>query len=229
MLALVAWGSAAGCGGDTAPATAKPIALEDLPTHLAALTCGKLFECCTKAEIMVEGTGSIILDPFTDEAGCRASFLKFLSQSIPRLQTAVNEKRLVYDANAAGACIDMFTSLSCHELTTSDPPKCEYFTPLLHDGDVCDADAECTSNFCDIDPSSQTGQQVCVPLAKLGQPCTGACEDGAVCDFVTLVCSPAKKLGEPCSLSSDCDSQLCSNGVCVVDSICPPAPAAGAP
>jgi hypothetical protein len=209
----------AGCGGDAVYGGTSGVRLEDLPRRIAEWNCRMLFECCTPAQVMTAGS-SFFIGSFTDETGCRAAYESFLSQATPQLQDAIRQGRILYSEAAAGSCIAGIDAMTCAQLTAGAAPECNVWTPLQKDGDVCESDSECISGACEIgiDP-----QGTCAPPAKLGEPCSGNCEKGSVCDNSNFACSPPKKLGESCLTSSECESKQCSStkSVCIPDSICP--------
>jgi hypothetical protein len=216
------WALLAGCGGSTSMGGSGGVALRDLPRQVAELQCRKLFDCCTPAQIATAGSSIIV--SFTDEASCRTAYENLLEPSTPRREAAINEGRVIYDGREASACLARIEFMTCEELTSGSVPTCDApWTPLQQDGEVCESDSECVSEFCEFG-IGPTSQKTCTPAARLGEPCTGNCADGAFCDFDTSICAPVKRLGESCSTSSECGSTLCdfNAGVCVPDSICPP-------
>lgn len=57
-------------------------------------------------------------------------------------------------------------------------------------------------------------ENICEPLAKLGEPCKFGlpCENGSYCDI--SVCVPQSAEGEACSFGDECPSGHCIDGVC---------------
>lgn len=206
-----------GCGSDAVYGGIAGVHLDDLPGRIAQWNCQMLFQCCTPAQVMT--AGSFLTANFKDEAGCRAAYEEFLSQSTPQIEHSISQGRMQYDEGAAGSCIAKLDRMTCAQVTSGSAPQCNVFIPLQKNGEACESESECISSDCEIglDP-----QGTCAPPAKLGEPCSGTCEKGAFCD-AGYVCSPQKKLGEPCGSSSECESAQCSaaSSVCIVDSICP--------
>lgn len=207
-----AWLSVVGCGGSTsAREEGSGVSLESLPQRVAELTCRKLFECCSVDQLSVDG---MLL--FPDESSCRATYVDALSPELDLVKESIENGRATYDGDAAAACFAKLERTSCQVLTSEVPLPCGYFTGLLHDGESCAASGECISGLCDLNSFTPT----CIPVPKLGESCSGICEDGTVCNL-DFVCSLPKKVGDSCTFSFECETTRCRSGVCVPDSICP--------
>jgi hypothetical protein len=194
--------------------------VRDLPRRVAELQCRKLFDCCTPAQIAT--AGSLIVS-FTDEAGCVTEFQNFFERATPRQEAAITAGRVIYNSGEVAACLARIDAMTCDVLTSGSVPSCDAWTPLQQDGEACESDAECISTLCEFG-IGPTSQRTCARPAGLGEPCAGACEEGAACDFDTSTCVLAKRIGESCLANSECESTRCdpNTSVCVPDSICPP-------
>ena len=68
---------------------------------------------------------------------------------------------------------------------------------LVAAGAPCSPAEECDYGYrCDVENGSRF---VCLPVPRLGEPCTGICRElGTMCDPTTNVCVPLSKPGDPC-------------------------------
>ncbi len=208
LLCLVAAGF--GCGGGGGDPS-----LQQYINDVASLECQKIFECCDANEIMDQFQG--LTPPITTEAGCVQAYQGlFQALALPQLQASIDNGRLVYHADAAGACLDGAASLSCVEFSgtgagTDAPPGCTNpFEGLVANDGACASDNECQSEYCEGDTSSQEG--TCKTLPGDGAACPDfECADGFWCDFATNggTCVATKADGTDCNGDDECQSGAC--------------------
>lgn len=215
------WATASGCGGDTTSSSdAKPVPFDDVLQRVTELTCRRIFECCTPAQIMSQGA-LVGAGPFTDEAGCRAAYENALTPSLDLVRSSMQAGRVTYRGDIAGNCFAQAASLSCADLD-SVRPSCDYFVPAVQAGGACASSLDCVSGHCSVTvPSGSTASGVCAPSGALGSACVnGACNFGTVCDSSSQMCVTRKANGAPCMLSSECEGRRCTNGVCATTPFC---------
>jgi hypothetical protein len=222
MKRLVVCALLVGCAGDDAAGGGSPIAIEDLGMQLGEVSCQKVFDCCTDAEIMKQFM-NITVDgqPITTEEQCikfTAGFFNGLA--LPHWQASIAAGRLEYDASAAGGCVAASASLSCTEYAdsmsgqgnTSLAGTCRPFLiPKVANDGACSDDNECTSDNCVQTSSSMDG--TCKPMPAAGEPCDSSCVDGYYCGYASGqtmdTCLPLKANGTQCTLSDECTSDYC--------------------
>jgi len=74
-------------------------------------------------------------------------------------------------------------------------------------GEACSANGSCAEGYC------LSG--ICAPGGDTGDPCQAndsECAEGLYCD--STACAPKKSDGAACELSSECESESCSDGAC---------------
>jgi len=220
MLVLVACGGGGGGGGHDS------VALTDFGNRLGTSYCMKEFSCCTSTEIQMDfGAFSIGGQPITTEPQCEMFYSGlFNSLVIGEYMTSIANGRVVYDSNAAGACLDLVDSLSCSEFGTQTSldgaSGCQqFFIPKVADGAACAQDYECTSNNCVGATTQPLKDGACMPLPSSGQTCSFNCASGTYCDFGMHSCQPVKANGGACDSNDTCTSAYCDgantgSGVC---------------
>jgi hypothetical protein len=224
MKRLVVCALLVGCAGDDAAGGGSPIELEDLGTQLAEVSCQKMFECCTDAEIM-EQFMNIKYEgqPITTEEQCvgfTAGFFNALA--VPQWQASIAAGHMEYDASAAGGCVSASANLSCADYAalsngngnTSLAGTCEPFLiPKVANDGACTQDDECVSNNCVVTSSSEDG--ACKPLPGAGEACNGSCIDGYYCGYdsgqTMEICMALKANGTECTVSDECTSGYCDS------------------
>jgi hypothetical protein len=205
----------AGCGGGGGSVT-----VDNLGTELASVSCSKMFECCTSAEIM-EQFANITVDgqPITTEEQCE-SFAGGLFSGLltPEYKASIAAGRITYDGEAAQSCLDAMANLGCnayamadsHESVVCDTP---FIIPQVGDGGGCTEGYECTSGFCDGASDSTDG--TCKPKPGAGEACDFTCADGLYCGFDQTngmkVCQTLKTDGAECNLDYECASDHCDD------------------
>jgi len=209
-----------GCGGDDSGG--GNVAVDNLGTELASVSCSKQFECCSDAEIMDLYMGITINDhPIATEADCNEFSNALLSGLlVPEYKESLAAGRIEYDGTAAADCIADIQSLSCDQYNSGDIdsvlPTCRPFViPKVGDGGACGEDYECTSGFCDGE-TEDGPDGMCKPKPGAGEACTDDCADGLYCGFDTSgggeMCMPKLANGETCNLDDRCMSDYCADG-----------------
>ena len=226
-LCLVAMGFGCGGGGDPS--------LQQFFNDTASIECQQIFQCCDSTEIMDQFQG--LNPPITTESGCVNSYQGlFQALLLPQMQASIDNGRMVYHADLAGACIDALDGLTCAEFSGFSsssgvaPAGCsDPFEGLVADGDPCASDNECQSSYCEGDSSSQEG--TCKQLPGDGAACPDFdCADGFWCDFATGggTCVATKADGTDCNGNDECQSGSCVDpdpndttpGMCGTQMIC---------
>lgn len=207
----------AGCGGGGS------VTVDNLGTELASVSCSKMFECCTSAEIM-EQFANITIDgqPITTEAQCE-SFAGGLFSGLltPEYKASIAAGRITYDGEAAQSCLDAMANLGCNAYAMVDSQTavvCDtpFIIPEVGDGGACTEGYECTSGFCD--GASDSADGTCKPMPGAGEECTDHCAHGLYCGYDQTanedICQPVKANGMDCSFDDECTSDNCDNLVC---------------
>jgi hypothetical protein len=207
----------AGCGGGGS------VTIDNLGTELASVSCSKIFECCTDAEVM-DQFANITVDgqPITTEAQCE-SFAGGLFSGLltPEYKASIDAGRIKYDGEAAQSCLDAMANLGCSAYSmvtekTSVVCNTPFIIPQVGDGGACTEDYECTSDFCDGASDSMDG--TCKPMPGAGDACTSTCADGLYCGFDQTtgqeICQPIKANGEACTGDNECESDNCDSSTC---------------
>lgn len=207
----------AGCGGSSS------VPVDNLGPELAKVSCSKIFECCTSAEVMAQFANITYNNqPITTEQQCE-DFTGGLFAGLltPDYKASIAAGRIDYDADAAGECLDAAANLSCSAysmLSTNTSVGCDtpFIIPKVGDGGGCTQDYECTSGFCD--GASDTADGTCAAMPTAGQACTGTCAHGLFCSYdqtaMMETCQPVKANGETCDYDSQCSSDNCDGGSC---------------
>lgn len=181
LISLVAL-SLAACGGDPSPdAPAQPpppIEAASFMAEYEQALCDHAARCSLNAS-------------YLDET-CKESVRALFGEDV---EAAIQAGRILYDAEAAGACVAGLRATDCLAEQPSDATLAACFRALqgtVQTDKPCFGTFECASGVC----PSVTG------------------------DICPTVCEPAASVGEACSLLSgpDCDARQglrCSGGTCV--------------
>jgi hypothetical protein len=212
-----------GCSDDDSGG--GPVALDNLGTELAAVSCRQQFECCTDAEIMDMYMG-ITYDghAIMTESDCFEFANALLTGlAVAQYKSSLEMGRIEYDAAAAGGCVDALEGLTCSqygdraldELSSSCRP---FILPKVGDGGACTQDYECTSHNCvgaTHEPNAPDTDGACEPMPGAGEMCTDNCADGLYCGFDTTngqqLCLALEADGAECSLDRECASEYCDD------------------
>lgn len=207
-----------GCGGDGGGGGG--IALEDLGERLATASCAKIFECCDDAEIMEIFMG--FNPPITTEEQCREFYIGIAEGLLlPQTQASIEAGRLEYHGDVAADCVAKTEAAACGE---GDPgeflggPGCgDPFEGLVANGEACDHDDECVSNYCEeqFDDMGMPIGGTCGTLPGMGDACTFECAEGLFCEFGPMgmpTCQPLLSNGSECDFDDQCESDSCEGG-----------------
>lgn len=222
----------AACSGSTdsgSGAAAAPIPQDQLLRSYVAAVCDNIGSCCE-----VEGFAY-------DPNKCNEAGLEELGDELPN----TTDGRVVYDANAAGACVSAIAKAakSCKPFFAAECD--EVFKGTLAPGEACTRSIECApsdagdvdcdyeSQVCVVSPRGAVGDgcsQTCTETDSDGTECSGSggssggpepgpatcyTNDGLACDE-DYKCAPLAGLGEPCSYDGCVEGATCnSTGVCV--------------
>ncbi|MBU1239430.1 hypothetical protein KJ865_06950, partial [Myxococcota bacterium] len=195
LISLLAFGLFWACDDDTA---APSLALEEVETSYVALMCEKFVGCQDNTMV------SLFLNT---EAACVDFFeAEYVDEhgGIGDMIAAVNGGTVLYDAEAAYACLEQQGAQSCQEFGNADPVICQdVFTGTVDDGGACEINEECLSNYCD---TSEACPGVCAPAVADGASCdmSDECMKGAKCingTCQTYVAGVAQ--GEDCEPGDD--------------------------
>jgi hypothetical protein len=135
------------------------------------------------------------------------------------LKGAVEEELVLYDPDAAQACLDAYANLSCDE--TMQPADaldaCDgVYTGAIPNGGGCAFSGECESRVCTKPGCSEACcQGTCVAarvLPGVGEECTSVCTDDAYCGADSL-CHALLPEGAACDQLSVCDRNLHCAGI----------------
>lgn len=221
----------AACSGSTdsgSGAAASPIPEDQLVRSYVAAVCDNIGSCCE-----VEGFAH-------DPNKCTELGLKELADELPN----TSDGRVVYDANAAGACVRALAEAakSCKPLYAAE---CDgVFKGTLAPGEACTLSIECApagagevscdyeSKVCVVSPRGGVGDgcsQTCTETDSGGMECSGSggstggpepgpsicyTNDGVACSG-DYKCTPLAGLGEPCFYDGCVEGATCgSAGVC---------------
>ena len=166
---------AGGCSGGGVTATFA---------EMGQITCAKVFECCTTAEIEAIGDGLLA---FSNQQECEAAYQQFADIFGQVLADGEAAGRVVFDAAAADACVAAVQSSSCDDFRSEDGPTvsgfdCEnVFIPQVDAGGTCGNDLECKTGRCEGAGFLGSASGTCEDLPGIGESCDFDCVDGARC------------------------------------------------
>ena len=121
--------------------------LADFGARLAAAQCGRVFRCCSTAQVQALYGSSV-----SDESTCVAELTQLGQRAATQLGQQQTAGRLRYDGRAAAACFANMGNAACTAASNdwSGIPNCDaYIVPLVATGGACDGDEECLTGFCD--------------------------------------------------------------------------------
>lgn len=229
LFALSFW---VGCAGDDDSGGGSPIALDDFGQQLGTVSCQKLFDCCTDAELMANFMGITIEgQPITTVEQCTSLVAGlFTSFAVEDYKASIELGRAEYSADAAGSCVGQLSGLSCSQYSSlssggaGSDVDCEpYIIAKVGDGGACSEDYECTSDNCE--GASQDVDGACKVKPTLGQDCDQACASGSYCTYDQSagkrICVALKPDSTACQLDSECSSDNCDEAT---DTCVTPAP-----
>lgn len=183
----------AGCGGDP---------YGDYQKEYDRISCEALFRCC--------GAGASAHDPKQpDEASCVAALDARIGSST---RTAVAKGFLRFDAAAARRCLDGTRAALAEcgaKLDRGALPIADCAVVLTGTGATgkdCALDLDCVAgDHCQAGTPAGT----CQPLVASGQPCSGPCAAGLVCQPIPYLCGPMLDEFQICETDSQCKSASC--------------------
>jgi hypothetical protein len=152
---------------------------------------------------------------YADMASCTSSRVSGTAQ----VEADIALGKTVYDAAAAGICLDALAMLSCSASgSTTQLQACtDAVKGTVADGGPCVAGNQCVSSICNTASMSCPAGIACCAgtcgptraTVAEGGDCTGAgvrCADGSFCDSTAAspVCTKLKAAGASCTLASQC-------------------------
>lgn len=221
-------GSGSGSASGGSGSNGEPVELGSFAELTARATCARVFDCCTEDEIETHFNEPGFV-AFRSEQDCVTFYQGFTEAlAIPALRESIERGYLEYDADAVGACLQAFASVSCAETNLvggGDDDECPgAFVPLQSAGDPCISDGNCIAGSCDL---ADEGEGTCAPLPQAGEACDFTCAERLRCGLDTdsaYRCLPRLALGETCSREDDCESLQCRGEVgamtCQDESVC---------
>lgn len=198
------------------------VAIDDLDSELARVTCAKLVECCTTQEFMEQTFGA------EDETECRALFGAFAGILVNVYKDSIAAGRLVYHGDRMADCVAAIEGQTCTEYAMVGDGDfatagCENpFEGKVAAGGQCALDEDCTSGWCtgdSVDFEGNITYGTCGAAPGSGMPCEDfECGDGLYCEAST--CAPQKADGMACTDDDECTSGGCNAGMCGVTMVC---------
>lgn len=172
---------------------------------------------------------------FPDRESCLASAGRALAE-VRVLGALIEDGSVAYDGDAAAACLDALSALSCDRTSFAridvDSLCAAVARGKLPDGESCTHDVQCAGTGarcwaqepCDaaccpgtcVDPTPDVDPWV-PPKREIGQACTAtnSCVEGAFCNMETWVCELLRTEGASCLGGGVCRSDLgCAGGTC---------------
>lgn len=188
-----------------APTPPPPVAAVDFMAEYTDTLCERSSQCSALASYI--------------EAGCDDEVRGLFGEDV---EAAIQAGRIVYDADAAGACVEGLAKTDCLAEQPSDATLAACLSALsgtIAPGQPCFGTFECAQGIC----PSVTGDAcpaVCPVVAKAGEACSLL--GGSDCDVrAGLRCSGGtcvapKEQGAACEDNFGCESGLvCVTNVCV--------------
>jgi hypothetical protein len=172
-------------GPPPSDAAAPGLPLEAFAPAIAGAHCAKVAACC----------------PALAEPTCQATLEGTLAVIAQLARDSIARGALAYSPEAAGACLDSFTRLSCAELGAVVPkvPCLESLQPRLPIGGLCHDSLECAGGFCASEPGDAGAggpdgggaPSACRPRLAEGQDCQedAMCASGS-CPRDLRACAP---------------------------------------
>jgi hypothetical protein len=211
----IAWLLLPACAGGSAP-----VPLEEAASRSAAASCEAGLRCGL----------------FPDEASCAGAVEPELGQ----LRLDVSAGKIIYDAEAVGACFDALASLRCDDYRTADPASCRRaLTGTVADGDPCHLVDDCRSGDCDMSGCARglaCCAGICGPSSTTvadGASCADAavrCADGSYCAGfgAAALCARRGVVGADCDARGQCADGLdCLRARVGTQGTCGPYPKSG--
>jgi hypothetical protein len=182
LLCLLVLGSSA-CGGGGGGA----IGFGEFPDELESADCDFEVECGLMPDV-----------------GTCQDALAFDDGEIGSLQVAIDAGTVLFDEDAAGACVDSVRNQGCaFPGFHIDDPCVDVFAGTVAEGGACNIDAECSGNaLCEAtdpacDPTVACCPGTCGPSTE-PQPIGGACESSSDCEDDAFCNIPAGQQAGTC-------------------------------
>ena len=171
---------------------------------------------------------------FQSRGQCRDALVWDTSGRFQYLLAAVEAGRVGFDEEAAEACLEQVSALSCEQGVLDEvlfsvgpaaaPEVCrDVFVGKVRNYDPCLNSEECAGDnaVCGFNPSGCPDNMCCAGACRvlgappeIGEPCTNNCGDDAFCAFdpntgQPTVCTARRKPGQRC----DDDTDSCADGL----------------
>jgi hypothetical protein len=167
---------------------------DNFGAKFAEALCAKAESCCTPEEYMDNFAG----------ADCVAETSTIYAQFLPNGEDVASGK-IDFDAAAAQSLLNMFSTISCADINTTQDVDLPYVGKVA-EGGACESDLECAA------PAGKDAlcADTCIVLKDRGE----ACADTLDCEFDSY-CGPAGTCAAPLPAGSDCtDDYDCISSRC---------------
>lgn len=174
--------------------TPGDLTADNFGAKFAEALCAKAESCCTAEEYMDNFSG----------ADCAAETGAIYAQFLPTGEDVASGK-LDFDAAAAQAIINMFSTISCADINMTQDIDLPYVGKVA-EGGACESDLECAA------PAGKDAicADTCIVLKDRGEACT----DTFDCEFDSY-CGPAGTCAAPLPAGADCtDDYDCLSTLC---------------
>lgn len=191
-LPILAFLAFAGCSSSSDDDDGAPSGggteLDDVPQLYAAALCGAYERCIGP-----------LFDVYLQGEDCLVRTTRRLEDDWPRIEEAVEAKRITYDGGAVGDCLDVLDSFGCDDLIVRENPACDrVLAGTIAEGAYCAMNEECAGDrYCKFD-SQCPG--TCSDREVVGGSCQSDndCASGLVCSKVTERCEEPAGPGDLC-------------------------------
>jgi len=216
------------CSGSTSGGgtSAAPVPADQFVSRYVGAVCDNIGGCCQNAGFAYDAQGCKTLG--NQEFGSKFD---------------ANQPGVVYDADAAGACVAAIqkAASTCSGLDMGIASACaNILKGTLQDGESCTSDAQCAAPpggdaYCEVPLDAPSGVCVVHARGKAGDPCGATCtehSDGssecgssststgnATCYtndglYCDQTCKPVIAVGQPCEFEGCAMGAYCGNGFC---------------
>lgn len=175
--------------------------LDGYPSAYAAALCQVIKRCWQTYGLL-------------EQESCEASLERQLREgAFANLADAVDDGRIEYRPEAAGACLNATAAATCEDGLWIDPANCSgVFVGKLKLDEDCTLDAECGAELQCVVTDACPGK--CGPFPGVGEACSAPnrCQPGLLCAVSADagVCQVPVAPGEPCSRTELCGTlQFC--------------------
>jgi hypothetical protein len=216
------------CSGSTSGGgtSAAPVPADQFVSRYVGAVCDNIGGCCQKSGFAYDAQGCTALG--TQEIGAEFN---------------PNQQGVVYDADAAGACIAALqkAASTCSSFDVESASACAgIFKGTLQEGAACTSSMQCATPvagdaYCDVPLDGQSGTCVVHARGKAGDACNATCTDypdgsgecssstsstgTATCYtndglYCDQTCKPVIAVGQPCEIEGCAMGAYCNNGFC---------------